>query len=198
MPQLRGCVQIATSVDGFIAGKNGDLDWLNNQPTVEGEDFGFADFLKSIDVMIMGRKTFEVVVGFGKEGWVYGDLPVIVWTRNAGSVKVPEWMPQTVSIKSAASPAELWTELEASPSGFKRAYIDGGKTIQSFLNAGLIHHITLTRIPILLGEGIPLFESNPAGKQRTLKHLSTQSYSNGFVTTNYDVIYDDKGDAKSS
>lgn len=75
---LKGCVNIATSVDGFIAGKNGDLDWLNSQPQIKGEDFGFAEFLKSVDVMIMGRNTFDVVVGFGRDNWPYGDLPLVV------------------------------------------------------------------------------------------------------------------------
>lgn len=70
---LKGTVNIAVSVDGYIAAKDGSLDWLNNQPTVEGEDFGFADFLKSVDIMIMGRNTFDTVVGFGKEFWAYGE-----------------------------------------------------------------------------------------------------------------------------
>jgi dihydrofolate reductase len=189
MTNLKGCINIATSVDGFIAGKDGGLDWLNNQPVVEGEDFGFSDFLKSIDVMIMGRNTFDVVAGFGKEAWAYGSLPIVVWTRNVDNVKVPEWLPDSVSVQSAASPLELWKDLETKEE-YKRAYVDGGKTIQSFLNAGLIHHMTLTRIPILLGDGIPLFDGNSDAKQRTLKHVSTQAYPNGFVISKYDIDYD--------
>ncbi len=186
LPIMKGCVYIATSVDGFIAEKDGNLDWLTSQPALEGEDFGYADFLKSIDVMIMGRNTFDVVTGFGKEAWSYGDLPVIVWTRNMESVNVPEWLPDTVSVRSAASPIELCEELEAKGE-FKRAYIDGGKTVQMFLNAGLIHHMTLTRIPILLGDGIPLFSGSIESRQRVLKHVSTTPYPNGFVISKYDV-----------
>ena len=102
---------------------------------------------------------------------------------------VPDWLPDSVSVQ-AASPAELWHDL-ATTKGYTRAYVDGGKTVQSFLNAGLIHHMTLTRVPILLGNGIPLFDGSSAGKRRTLKHLSTLSYSNGFVTSRYDIDYDE-------
>ena len=185
--QLKGYVYIATSLDGYIATRNGNIDWLTGQPTIDGEDFGFAEFLKTIDVMIMGRNTFDVVKGFGKEGWAYGDLPVVVWTRNIDNVQVPEWMPSSVSIHCAASPMELWEEMEAKQKGYKRAYIDGGKTIQSFLNAGLIDEMTITRIPILLGDGIPLFSPLEGAKQQALVHLSTNAYPNGFVISKYKV-----------
>jgi dihydrofolate reductase len=185
--QLKGYVFIATSLDGYIATQNGNIDWLTNQPTIEGEDFGFADFVKSMDVMLMGRKTFDVVQGFGKEGWAYGDLPVVVWTRDVNKVQVPEWLATSVSVQSAASPMELWQQLQVNNAGYQRAYIDGGKTIQSFLNAGLIQEITITRIPILLGDGIPLFSPSEDGKIQPLIHLSTQAYPNGFVVSKYQV-----------
>lgn len=186
MPILKGHVYIATSVDGFIAGKDGNLDWLNSQPTIDGEDFGFADFLRSVDVIIMGRNTFDVVTQFGKEAWAYGELPVIIWTRDVARVQVPEWLPKSVTARSAASPKDLWDELEAK-GVYKHAYVDGGRTIQSFLNAGLIHRMTLTRIPILLGDGISLFSGNLPCKQTPLKHISTTSYPNGFVISKYDI-----------
>jgi dihydrofolate reductase len=184
--RLIGCVNIGLSVDGFIADKGGGIDWLNEQPQIEGEDFGFGDFLKSMNLMIMGRNTFDVVVGFGKESWAYGDLPILVYTRNVDSVTIPEWVPKTVSARSAASPQALWKELEeAGECG--RVYVDGGRTIQDFLQAGLIHRMALSRIPILLGEGIPLFSGNDPTR-RQLKHVSTKAYSNGTVTTIYDVV----------
>ena len=85
---MKGAVNMALSVDGFIAGKDGNIDWLNNQPQIEGEDMGFGEFMKSVDVMIMGRNTFDTVVAFGKDLWAYGDLPIVVWTRNVQNVKV--------------------------------------------------------------------------------------------------------------
>jgi dihydrofolate reductase len=184
---LKGSVNIAVSVDGFIATKDGNLDWLNNQPMVEGEDFGFSDFLKSVNVMIMGRNTFDTVVSFGPEAWAYGDLPIFVWTRNVANVQVPDWVPATVTVRSSSSPKELWNDVQKNQK-YTHAYVDGGKTIQSFLKAGLIHRLTLTRIPILLGDGIPLF-GGVGLKQSPLQHISTKSYSNGFVISTYDVAY---------
>ena len=97
--RLKGAVNIAMTVDGFIATTDGGVDWLNEQPMVEGEDFGFAEFLKSVDVMIMGRSTFDTVVRFGKEMWAYGDLPIYVFTRDASKIVVPDWMPETVIVR---------------------------------------------------------------------------------------------------
>lgn len=190
--RLVGCVNLAVSVDGFIADKSGGVDWLNEQPQIEGEDFGFGAFLESIDLMIMGRNTFDVVVGFGKELWAYGDLPILVYTRNVDSVTIPEWLAgRPVSARSASSPRALWKELEEEgKSG--RVYVDGGRTIQTFLQAGLIHHMALSRIPILLGEGIPLFDGRDP-KRRQLKHVSTTAYPNGTVTTVYEVV--DRGNS---
>jgi dihydrofolate reductase len=222
--RLVGCINIALSVDGYIADKNGSIDWLNEQqqqhentpPSDEGgeeqqqeseEDYGFIEFLKNTDLMIMGRNTFDVVVGFGKDLWVYGDdLPILVYTRNVEAVTIPEWIPKSVTTKSATSPEALWKEILeeeeeevvvidgqqerrrwSDGKTATRVYIDGGRTIQAFLRAGLIHQMTLTRIPILLGEGIPLFdEKDPIRRQ--LKHVSTKAYPNGMVTTTYDVV----------
>lgn len=199
MTLLKGTVNIAVSVDGFIAAKDGNLDWLNNQPLAAeaGEDFGFAEFLKSVNVMIMGRNTFDTIVGFGKDAWAYGDLPIVVWSRNVDSVQVPDWLPESVSVRSSSSPEELWKDLEKNEN-YTLVYVDGGKTIQSFLNAGTIHRLTLTRVPILLGEGIPLFGGANSSKQRTLKHVSTESHSNGFVVSKYDVDYDHNDDSCES
>lgn len=179
---------MALSVDGLIAGKDGDMDWLNHQPpATDGGDMGFAEFLTGIDVMIMGRNTFDTVVGFGPDQWAYGDLPILVWTRDVHKVQIPEWIQEkkSVTVRSAASPQALWEELE-STAKYRRVYIDGGKTIQSFLEAGLIHELSLTRVPVLLGEGTPLFSGgNP--KMIKLKHVSTKSYDNGMVTSKYTI-----------
>lgn len=107
---------------------------------------------------------------------------------DIGKVKTADWIPETVTIKSVASMEDFWGALEKEHPEYKAVYIDGGRTIQSFLKAGLMHRLNLTRIPTLLGEGIPLFY----GTKVDLHHVSTKSYSNGFVTSTYDVKYDEK------
>ena len=142
--------------------------------------------------MIMGRKTFDTVVGFGKDVWPYGDLPIIVLTKNIDGVVVPDWITEkkTVTIRSAPSPGDLWKELE-NENKYCEVYLDGGTTIQSFLEAGLIQELILTRIPILLGEGVPLFPGNNPNRHK-LKHVSTESYPNGMVQSKYCIDSDDE------
>eukprot|EP00980_Cylindrotheca_fusiformis_P010531 scaffold2334_cov118-Cylindrotheca_fusiformis.AAC.3 len=187
---MKGVTNIALTVDGFIADKNGGVDWLNSQPVIEGEDFGFSEFLSSVDAILMGRNTFETVVAFGKEAWGYGETPLYVLTRgDVDNVKTADWIPETVTIRSTSSLEDFWKHLEETQ-GYHSVYVDGGRTIQSFLQASYMHQLTLTRIPLLLGEGIPLFDGSSLSNQVSLKHVSTKSYSNGFVTSTYDIIHD--------
>lgn len=174
-------VFIATSLDGFIARKNGDLDWLDeaNKVVPEGTDLGFKDFMKSIDTLVMGRKTYEKVLSLGS--WPYGDKPVIVLSRN--KVEIPPHLAKTVSGSSEA-PKELCSRLYSE--GMRRLYIDGGYTIQQFLAEDLIDDITITTIPIILGEGIPLFSD--LKRDILLEHIKTVSFDFGFVQTAYKVI----------
>ena len=145
-------VYIATSLDGFISRTDGSIDWLNNANTFvpDGEDLGYADFMSSVDALVMGRNTFEQVLTF--RAWPYGDKPVIVLSRQMKSLSGN--LPDTVSL-SGEEPEKLVERL--SSKGWNHLYIDGGLTIQSFLKAGLIDEITITVIPILLGKGKPLF-----------------------------------------
>lgn len=178
---LRSSVFIATSLDGFIARKDGELDWLDaaNAIVPEGEDCGYNAFIESVDVLIMGRKTYEKVLSFGN--WPYGGKSVIVLSRS--KIEIPHELAQTVS-PSSDSPKELCDRL--SKQGAKRLYIDGGITIQRFLEAGLINDITITIIPILLGSGIPLFSN---GKEDIiLKHITTKIYDFGFIQLTYEVV----------
>ena len=186
---MKASVYIATSLDGFIARENGDLDWLSggdNGGAGEdegdsggpGEDYGFHEFLSSIDTLVMGRKTFELVVASGQ--WPYGRKQVVVLSSNP--VKIPSYLIETVDTQSF-SPTELVKRL--SESGAKHLYVDGGNTIQGFLNAGLIQHIIITRVPVLIGRGIPLFGS--VNRDIMLQHLETRSFPNGFVQSKYDV-----------
>ena len=163
---LKTSVYIATSIDGFIAGENGDSDWLDaaNLMVPEGEDLGYNTFMDSIDVLIMGRKTYEKVISF-KE-WPYGEKPVIVLSRN--KIFIPNVLSQCVS-HSSESPKESYERLTSEKCG--RLYIDGGITIQGSLNDGLINDITITIIPVILGSGIPLFSN--IRNDISLKHVAT-------------------------
>lgn len=181
---MKTSVYIATTLDGFIARENGDLDWLPGSygevdVNAENEDFGYNVFIDSVDVLVMGRNTYELVLSFGP--WPYGTQRVIVLSNTLK--KLADDMPDTVELKSSL-PNELYIELQKS--GAKHLYIDGGKTIQGFLNAGLIDEIIITKVPILIGKGIPLFGA--LNKDKHLKHIETQSYKNGFVQSKYEVI----------
>lgn len=174
----KASVYIATSLDGFIAGKNGNLDWLDeaNAGIPKGEDCGFDKFMSSVDALVMGRKTYEKVRSFGQ--WPYGETPVIVQSSRA--IKFPPGTPDTVSY-SSESPVGLMRRL--ADEGVGHVYVDGGITIQSFLRAGLINEITLTVIPTILGEGIPLF--GVMDRPVKLTHLETISYEFGLVQSKY-------------
>jgi dihydrofolate reductase len=142
-------VFVGTSLDGFIAGKDGDLGWLNEIPNPSKSDYGYAEFIENIDAYVMGRNTFDVVLGFGN--WPY-KKPVFVLSNTLD--KVPVELEGKVEIVNG----DLRTLVAMLKNlGYENLYIDGGKVIQSFLKEDLIDEMTLTRIPILLGEGIPLF-----------------------------------------
>ncbi len=155
---LKASVFIATSLDGYIAGKDGNLNWLDaaNKTVPGGEDLGYNAFMDSVDHLIMGRNTFEKVLSFGH--WPYAEKSVIILSSN--KIEIPKNLPKTVS-RSAESPKELYNRL--STEGSKRLYIDGGITIQRFLAEGLIDDIIITLIPVFLGSGIPLFGESKKG-----------------------------------
>lgn len=181
---MKTSVYIATSLDGFIARKNGELDWLpgSDGSHVESDqgdgDFGYKAFMDSVDVLVMGRHTFEKVLSFGT--WPYGSKRVVVLSSRL--TQFPEGLPETVELKSG-SPTELVKELAASDA--QHLYIDGGKTIQAFINAGLIQELIITRIPVLIGSGIPLF--GPIYKDLQLRHIETRAFTNGFVQSTYAI-----------
>lgn len=175
---VSGHVYIALSLDGFIAGPGGDLDWLMKQP-VEGEDHGYDDFMDSVDGLIMGRGTYEKVLTFG--AWSYSK-PVVVLSRSLAPQDLREDLVGKVRIVGD-SPRQVMDAL--SKEGWRRAYIDGGQVIQAFLRDNLIADLVLTRIPILLGSGLPLF--GRLDKEVNLKHTKTTSYPSGLVQSTYEV-----------
>lgn len=177
---MRFSVFIAASLDGFIARKDGSLDWLpGSDGAPSSEDTGFAAFYASVDTLVMGRNTYELVQTFGE--WPYAGKRVVVLSSS-----YPEAMRQIAEgvFGASASPAGLASQLEML--GAKQVYVDGGKTIQEFLRAGLIDEISLTRIPILLGEGIPLFGA--LERDICLRHCSTRTFESGMVQSRYEVI----------
>ena len=170
-------VFIAASLDGFIAKPDGDINWLHNPAYQSTEEMGYEPFIATVDALVMGRHSFEKVLAF--DPWPYA-VPVVVLssTRN----NVPEHLADRVTIVNR-SPQELVSA--HTKAGTKRLYIDGGTTIQRFLQAGLIDDMIITWIPILLGAGISLFGS--FGHEVALELVSAESFDNGFVQTTYRV-----------
>src|SRR5438093_9863078 len=166
---MKASVFIATSLDGFIARPDGALDWL---PADGGEPHGYTEFIATVDAIVIGRKTFETVLSF--DAWPYERRPVVVLSTTLSAVTVPEG---AVCEVMAGAPHEIVTRL--AQRGMQHLYIDGGVTIQGFLDAGLIQRVTITRIPVLLGSGIPLF--GPLSHDIRLQHVATRSYSSGLV-----------------
>jgi len=168
-------VYIAASLDGYIATTKGGLDWLYEVPNPDEDDYGYSEFITQIDAMVMGRHTFEKVRSFGE--WPYKKK---VYVLSSTLNEVPEELVDKVEILSG--PVKIIVDT-INTAGFKNLYIDGGKTIQKFLEQDLIDELIVTRIPILLGDGIPLF-SKLANPIRFI-HKNTEVYSQALVKSHY-------------
>ncbi len=169
-------VFVGTSLDGFIARHNGEYDFL---PADGGEPHGYNEFIATVDALVIGRKTFEIVLALPE--WPYGNRQVIVLSsRPLDLSTVREGRVEQMS----GSPAEIISALSARR--VKHVYVDGGITVQGFLCAGLVQRITITRVPILIGDGISLFGSLPHDIQ--LRHIATQSYVSGLVKSEYEIV----------
>jgi dihydrofolate reductase len=179
---MKASVYIATSLDGFIARANGALDWLpgaeGEQTETGGEDYGYHEFMDSVDYLVMGRNTYDVVLGFSGK-WPY-EKPIVVLSSRP--VEIPEHIADKVEWMSSP-PGEVIRQL--SERGAKHLYVDGGKTIQRFLAEGLIQQLIITRIPVLIGDGIPLF--GPLPHDIKLQHIETRSFANGLVQSRYEI-----------
>jgi dihydrofolate reductase len=168
-------VFIATSVDGFIARPDGRLDWL---PADGGEPHGYDEFMATVDAVVIGRKTFETVQSYAT--WPYEQRLVVVLSTHLTAVQVPDG---AVCEVMAGTPNQIVANL--SERGIQHIYVDGGVTIRGFLEAGLIQDLTITRVPLLLGAGIPLFGFLPHDVR--LEHVMTKSYRSGLVTSAYRI-----------
>lgn len=171
---MTASVFIGISIDGFMARRNGDLDWLPE----DDEPHGYDEFMASVDALVIGRNTFEKVMSF--EGWPYGEKRVVVLSSRPVDLSVVR---NGVVEQMSGSPAEIVSQLAAT--GAHHLYIDGGITIQGFLRAGLIQRLIITRVPVLIGDGIPLFGS--LLRDIRLRHVATRQYANGLVQSEYDV-----------
>jgi dihydrofolate reductase len=167
----RCSVYIAVSLDGYIARADGGLDWL---AVVErpGEDYGYKAFFDSVDVLVIGRKTYETALGF--EHWPYEGKRCIVVTRSSRTARHGETF-------HAGALTSLLDRLEAE--GAQRVYVDGGALIRSFLAEDLVDDMTLSVIPVLLGAGISLF----GAVERRLSLVASRSFPSGLVQLSYNV-----------
>ena len=168
-------VFVGTSLDGFIARPNGDFDFL---PAGGGEPHGYNEFMASVDTIVIGRKTFETVLKLVP--WPYGDKRVVVLSSRPVDLSAAGG---GVVERMAGPPAEIVSRLAAR--GAQHLYVDGGITIQGFLREGLIQRLIITRVPVLIGEGVPLFGS--LRRDIPLRHVATRHYPSGLVQSEYHV-----------
>lgn len=169
-------VFIATSLDGFIARPDGDIDWLLQRDD-QTEDHGYSDFIADKDVIVMGRGTYEKVRTF--DTWFY-ERPVVVLSESLLDAPVPEALKGKLRFSSLAS-KDVMEELTRQ--GVRRVYVDGGQVVQSFLRDGLITDMVITTVPVLIGSGRPLFGA--LGQDVDLKLVSSRWFASGLVQSTY-------------
>jgi dihydrofolate reductase len=169
----RCSVFIATSLDGFIARRDGAIDWLSIVEAA-GEDYGYAKFFGDVDALILGRGTYDTALTF--PAWPYGDKRCVVLTHGSRESRHGERF-------HAGAPGPLLAELHAA--GVRRIYVDGGAVIRQFLREGLLDDLTLSIVPVLLGDGIPLFDASVPTQR--LRLASSASFPSGLVQLRYDV-----------
>ncbi len=172
---VKASVFVGTSLDGFIARIDGRLDFL---PPGGGEPHGYEEFMTTVDALVIGRKTYETVLAF--DAWPYATKPVYVLSTHP---LAPAPAGAAVELM-AGPPAEIVSRLAGR--GIRHVYVDGGITIQGFLRAGLVQRLIITRVPVLVGSGIPLFGALP--HDIALRHVATRTYASGLVQSEYEVV----------
>lgn len=170
-------VFIATSLDGYIARPDGDILWLTGLPVPQGEDFGYADFIRGVGAIVMGRASYDKVLSFPE--WLY-PVPVVVLSRTPDAVEIPDRLAGKVRV-TGARPAAILAELGAR--GVSRVYVDGGQVIRAFLAERLIRRMIVTQVPILLGQGLPLWGHGAGDIPARL--VGARHWPNGFAQTEY-------------
>jgi dihydrofolate reductase len=170
---VRASVFVGVSLDGFLARLDGGLDFLPES----AEPHGYDEFMASVDALVIGRNTFETVLGFGT--WPYGEKPVFVLSTRP-LAPAPRG---AVVERMSGDPADIVSQLAAR--GLRHVYVDGGITIQRFLAAGLVQRLIITRVPVLIGTGIPLFGA--LKRDILVQHVATRQYASGLVQSEYVV-----------
>lgn len=173
---MKASIFVGTSLDGFIARPNGTFDFLS-AGSADAEPYGFEEFLATVDALVMGRKTFDTVLPFPV--WPYGEKPVFVLSSRP----LPPAPSGATVERMTGTPHEVLAQLAAR--GIGHVYVDGGVTIQAFLRAGLIQRLVISRVPVLIGVGIPLFGAVDA--DIPLTHIATKQYSSGLVQSEYAI-----------
>ena len=181
---IKCSVFCGVSVDGFLARRDHKVDFLD---TDEQEPHGYEEFFKAVDVVVIGRNTYQFVVSYGQ--WLYGKKPVVVLSSHPLDFS---WIKNGVVEQMSGEPAAIVPQLEAR--GYHHAYIDGGVTIQRFLAAGLIDRMVISSVPVLIGSGMPLF--GPLTHDVRLRHVATRTFRGGLVQNEYEVAAAEK-DAKT-
>jgi dihydrofolate reductase len=172
---IRLSVFCGISVDGFLARLDHTLDFLE---TGGQEPHGYDEFMGSVDVVVIGRNTYNFVVSYGK--WVYGKKPVVVLSSRPIDFS---WIKDGVVEQMSGEPAAIVARLEEK--GYRHAYIDGGVTLQRFLAAGLIDRMIISKVPVLIGSGMPLF--GPVPHDILLRHVASRTFKGGLVQDEYEV-----------
>jgi len=174
---IKTVLYIATSLDGFIARPDGNIDWLTSVPAPETGDYGYAEFLNSIGTTIMGRRTYDEIIGFDIE-WPYNGIDSYVVTNNRElKIQSPETYIVTEKIKELVaeikrkSKKDIWL-------------IGGGQVITTFINENLLDKMIITVIPKIIGEGIPLFAGKT--KETNWKLIDLKSFDTGVVNLTYE------------
>ncbi|MET1254588.1 dihydrofolate reductase family protein [Aliikangiella maris] len=176
---IKFCVFVAASVDGYIARFNGKLDWIESVTKKDDiQDYGYHRFMDSIDCVVMGRHTFEKAVSFAR--WPYRGKRVIVLSRTLK--EPPADFVERVDV--FGGPIELLA-VELQHWRVKKVFVEGGSVIQSFLSAELLDELIITKVPILIGQGIPLF--GHLKNDVPLKLTGSQEFSNGFIQLTYSI-----------
>ncbi|ROM94597.1 dihydrofolate reductase family protein [Pseudomonas brassicacearum] len=169
-------VFIATSLDGFIARPDGDIDWLLQRDD-QTEDHGYSAFIADKDVIVMGRGSYEKALTF--DTWFY-DRPVVVLSEQLADSAVPEALKGKLRF-SNLKPGDVMEEMARQ--GVRRVYVDGGKLVQSFLREGLVADMVITTVPVLIGSGRPLFGA--LQQDIDLKLVSSRCFPSGLVQSTY-------------
>lgn len=164
---------IAASLDGYIARRDGGIDWLSLVER-QGEDYGYNAFYTSMDAIVMGRKTYELGLSFGE--WPYPGKKSFVFTRR--DLKSSRDGVAFVS----GEPDRVLKNIQAH--GFEKIWlVGGGELTGAFLQQGLIDEYIVSIIPTILGEDVPLFP--PLGREEKLALINAATYASGLVQLHY-------------